>query len=97
MNLTAGTYPPLDAPHMRDAGAASPHQRARPLEWLRIILAHRDRLERVVRGLHGGNELCGYTTRQLMALGPDDCLERRAHRHLVEYYAAAHMWSDPVC
>lgn len=84
-----GSYSPLDAAHMRDA-------KGRPLPWLRTILDYRDRLETVIRGIHGGSELVGYTTRQLMALDWPDCLVRRAHRHLVEHHAPARMWDDPV-
>ena len=91
--LSAGTYSPLDAPHMRNTSAIRLCERTRPLEWLRTILAHRDRLERIVRGIHGDQSLVGFTTDRLLG----DRLLPRAHRHLVEHWAPAHMWSDPVC
>ena len=69
--------------------------KGRPLPWLRDIYAHRDRIEKVVRGIHGGPENCGYMTSQLMALQPGDSILDRAHRHLVSHYAPRFMWSDP--
>lgn len=84
-----GSYSPIDAPHMRD-------EKGRPLEWLNCILCHRDRIEMVIRCIHGGPELCGYTTRQLMALDAGDYLPRRAHKHLITWIGK-NQWMDPIC
>lgn len=87
----AGTYSPLDAPHMRD-------NKGRPLEWLNIIRCHRDKCERVVRSIAGDSPYkfgpkpnTEFTTDQLLG----DNLLRRAHKHLIGY-ASRHMWTDPI-
>ena len=68
-----------------------------PLCWLRDIYAHRNRIEGVIRGIHGGRENCGRMTADLMCLSQGDTLLDRAHHHLINHYAPKFMWSDPSC
>lgn len=87
--MQAGTYHPLNADHMQDRGARLPHMRGQPLPWLNDILAHRDRLEYVIRSI-GEREFL--TTDQILG----DSLLPRVHLHLIGFRAAK-QWDDPVC
>lgn len=70
---------------MRDA-------KGRQLQWLGTILATRDMIEFVIRGISARTRVTGYTTKQVLGT----CPVVAAHRWLVDYYAPAHLWDDPI-